>query len=233
MSRRKKQKRGNGTFVQLHNWVLNSEAWTTMKPGPRALYVEIKRRFNGSNNGRIFLSHRDAAKALCIGRDTVASYYRELTERGFLTITRGHHLGPEGIGQSALYALTEEPLNGSPATKEFVLWKKQKPRRKNRHSMAGISHTPCQKNQLSNSRMSENPTAQPEKPFSTVSEIAAISTSNHMVQGERPIKEQAAAAPLDDVSFELKRKGGPKPETLKALERQTNDKTNWNPKNEV
>lgn len=36
----------------------------TLKPGPRALYAELKRRYNGSNNGRIFLSHRDAANAL-------------------------------------------------------------------------------------------------------------------------------------------------------------------------
>ena len=81
--------------------------------------------------------------------------------------------------------------------------------------------------------MSENPTAFPEKPFESMSENTVISTSNHMVQGERPFKVQAADAPLDDVSFELKRKGGPKPETLKALERQTNAKAKRNPKNEV
>ena len=34
-----------------------------LKPGPRALYVELKRRYNGVNNGSIYLSHRDASKA--------------------------------------------------------------------------------------------------------------------------------------------------------------------------
>lgn len=156
-----------------------------MKPGPRALYVELKRRFNGGNNGRIYLSHREAAEALCIGRDTVGKHYKELVERGFLNITRGHFLGPEGVGQAALYALTEEPLDGSPATKEFLNWRKQKPRRKNRQPMAGKSDTPSRKIQHSNSQMSENPTACNEKPFRAVSENTAISTSNHMLEDER------------------------------------------------
>lgn len=35
-----------------------------MTPGPRALYPELKRRFNGGNNGGLFLSHREAAYPL-------------------------------------------------------------------------------------------------------------------------------------------------------------------------
>ena len=53
-----------------------------MKPGPRALYVELKRRFNGSNNGAIYLSHRDAAVALNVHRNTVGPMFRELERRG-------------------------------------------------------------------------------------------------------------------------------------------------------
>jgi hypothetical protein len=58
-------------FTRLPEWLQRSEAWATLKPGPRALYVELKRRFMGSNNGRIVLSHRDAAKALNVHRNTV------------------------------------------------------------------------------------------------------------------------------------------------------------------
>lgn len=91
-----------------------------MKPGPRALYIELKRRFTGSNNGQIFLSHREAAKALNVGRDTLAGYFRVLKERGFIVETRGHCLGPSGVGQSATYALTEERLDEAPASKDFM-----------------------------------------------------------------------------------------------------------------
>lgn len=41
-----------------------SFAWRSLKPGPRALYIELRRCYNGINNGAIILSHRDAAKAL-------------------------------------------------------------------------------------------------------------------------------------------------------------------------
>jgi len=177
----KQNKRGTGRFVQLPEWLLTCAAWQDLKPGPRALYVELKRRFNGGNNGQIFLSHRDAAKALYVGRDTVAGYFSALIEHGFIEVTRGHCLGPEGVGQAATYALTEEPLNRSPATKDFMKWQKQKPRRKTRHSLAGKSDIGCRKTQPLSNRMSENPTAfSPKQPF-TVSENPAIYTSSHIL----------------------------------------------------
>ena len=120
-------KRGSGQkFTQLEEWMMKSEAWQSLKSGPRALYVELKRRFNGGNNGQIFLSHRDAAKALNVGRDTVSGYFRDLTDRGFIAVTQGHCLGPEGIGQSTHYRLTEAACQGKPATKDFMKWKQQK-----------------------------------------------------------------------------------------------------------
>lgn len=134
----KKGKKGAGRFVQLPEWLLSSEAWRTMKPGPRALYIELKRLYNGGNNGAIYLSHRDAAKALAVGRDTVAQYFVGLIERGFIKVTKGHCLGPSGVGQAASYALTEEALNGAAATKEFMSWKKQIP--------VGKSDIPWQEN---------------------------------------------------------------------------------------
>jgi len=135
----KNKKSGASKFVMLPHWLIGSEAWQSLKPGPRALYIELRFRFKGGNNGEIFLSHRDAGKALNVGRDTAGGYFRDLIEKGFIVETRGHCLGPAGVGQSATYALTEEPLNSAPATKDFVKWKKQKPRRKTRHSLAGKS----------------------------------------------------------------------------------------------
>ena len=84
----------------------------------------MKRRFTGYNNGTIFLSQRDAAEALNIGRDTVEIYRAELVAKGFIIKIKGHCLGSSGIGQAAQWSLTEEPLNGQPATKDFMHWKK-------------------------------------------------------------------------------------------------------------
>lgn len=130
----KRHKRGTGRHVQLPEWVQASNAWATMKPGPRALYIEIKRRFNGSNNGKIFLSYRDAACALNVHRNTVGAWFEELQARGFITLTTPPHLGPSGIGQASKWALEELPKQDrKPAGKAFMRWaEKQKPRTKNK-----------------------------------------------------------------------------------------------------
>ena len=130
----KHNKRGAGRFVQLSEWLQASEAWATMKPGPRVLYIEIKRRFYGRNNGRIILSHRDAAKALNMNRNTVGRWFQELQDRGFIRMTQAPHLGPTGIGKASMWALDEEPTDDQkPALKRFASWtQKQKPRTKNR-----------------------------------------------------------------------------------------------------
>ena len=127
----KRHKRGGaGRHVQLPEWLQASEAWATMTPGARALYIELKRRFYGSNNGQIFLSHRDAAQALNLHRNTVGKFFRELEQRGFIRLTVGPHLGPSGIGQASVWALEELPTqDGKPAGKAFMRWNaKENPR---------------------------------------------------------------------------------------------------------
>jgi DNA-binding transcriptional MocR family regulator len=128
----KAKKKGAGRFVQLHQWFMATEAWATLKPGPRALYIELKRRFNGANNGEIYLSHRDAAKTLNVSRNTATGYFSELEERGFIRMTQAPHLGPSGIGLASRWAIEEEPTSdGKPARKSFAAWRqKQNPRPK-------------------------------------------------------------------------------------------------------
>lgn len=120
----KHSKRGTGRHVQLQEWLQATEAWETMKPGPRALYVELKRRFLGSNNGRIILSHRQAAEALNVHRNTVSAWFDELVDRGFIRVECPPHLGPDGIGKATLWALTElKTADGKPATSNFKHWR--------------------------------------------------------------------------------------------------------------
>lgn len=130
----KRQKRGGGRHVHLSEYLQASAAWATMKPGPRALYVELRRRYNGANNGDIFLSHRDAALALNVHRNTATEYFADLVERGFIRMTVGPHLGPSGIGQASKWALEDEAtMDGKAALKTFQSWKPvEEPRPKNR-----------------------------------------------------------------------------------------------------
>ena len=116
--------RSTPRFVQLYDWMQKTEAWATMPPGPRALYIELKRLYNGRNNGAIFLSHRDAAKATHAHRNTVGGWFKVLEERGFIVMTRGPRLGPQGIGIASTWALTEMPTgDGKRATNAFKEWR--------------------------------------------------------------------------------------------------------------
>jgi hypothetical protein len=130
----KRGKKGAGRHVQLPEWLQALPAWATMKPGPRALYIEVKRRFNGTNNGKIILSHRNAAAALASNRNTVGVWFNDLQERGFIYMTQAPHLGPSGIGKASVWALDEMPTHdGKPARLASREWsQKQNPRTKNR-----------------------------------------------------------------------------------------------------
>lgn len=120
----KHKKRGAGRFVQLPEWVQATPAWATLPPGPRALYIELKRRYTGSNNGEIYLSHRDAATALNVHRNTVGPWFTALEERGLIHMTRGPHLGPVGVGRASTWALAEVGrVDGGKASMAFKTWK--------------------------------------------------------------------------------------------------------------
>ncbi len=184
----KAYKRGGPRHVQLMEWLQTSPAWATLKPGPRALYVELRRRFNGGNNGEIFLSHRDAAKALNVDRKTVAGYFDILIERGFIVVTRGHCLGPSGISQSATYRLTEEKTSEGSATKEFMRWKptqkKKRPRVKTPHSLGeNLPVVGGKVPHLENQRRKNSPAFGPNG-ASAVGKNSPIYTSSHIPLNE-------------------------------------------------
>ncbi|MDQ2094287.1 hypothetical protein [Rhodalgimonas zhirmunskyi] len=132
----KGKKRGAGRHVQLPEYLQATAAWRDLKPGPRALYIELKRRFNGRNNGRLILSHREAAKALNCHRNTVCVWFKELETHGFISMMQSPHLGPSGVGLAALWALQEIPVDGAPATMGFRKWKRPESPHKNCDSAA-------------------------------------------------------------------------------------------------
>ena len=98
-------------------------AWSDLKPGPLALYVEIRRHYNGKNNGRILLSHREAAEALNVYRNTVGTNFDALMDHGFIRQTQFSYLGPDGVGRSAWMEITEEACEGKAATRDVDGWR--------------------------------------------------------------------------------------------------------------
>ena len=71
----KKDKGRLAPFVPIDQEMMRSDAWRAMSFGARWLYMHLKRRwsFKQRNNGRIFLSQRDAQEEMGGGRAATAS----------------------------------------------------------------------------------------------------------------------------------------------------------------
>jgi hypothetical protein len=81
MSNRKLKKQ---RFVQLFHWMLDSYAWNDLDVNARAVYVELSKRYNGQNNGRIAYSARQASLDLHVGKNTAARAMNNLEAHGFI-----------------------------------------------------------------------------------------------------------------------------------------------------
>src|SRR5262249_43331941 len=82
-------------FVPLLIATLDSPAWRAMSHGAQSLYVALKRRYNvkNHNNGRIYLSQRQARQELRSHHNEIARWFRELQHYGFIVMTTPGMLG--------------------------------------------------------------------------------------------------------------------------------------------
>jgi hypothetical protein len=111
-------------FVPLLRETLASPAWRAMSHGAKALYVSLKARYNSGhhNNGRIFLSQRDASRELRSSSNQIARWFRELHHFGFIVQTKGGSLGLNGKGTAPHWRLTECGYMNDPPTRDFLKW---------------------------------------------------------------------------------------------------------------
>ena len=124
-TRRPKDKESR--HLRLYHWFLKSEAWKSLSPNARALYVEVVTRYNGSNNGRIGFSLRDAAKALHIGRDAASTAFAQLQDRGFLVIAKRSAFSLK-TKLATEWRVTEFPcdVTDTLSTRDFMRWSPEK-----------------------------------------------------------------------------------------------------------
>ena len=132
MSRRVDKNRDiklRGQFIPAFVETRRTPAWKAMSMGARELYMTLRgHHFVGlkNNNGRIFLSERDAMEEMgATNRKSIRRWFRELEHFGFIVKTAEHHLGVDGKGKAAQWRLTEleTPLADSKeATLDYKKW---------------------------------------------------------------------------------------------------------------
>lgn len=118
--------RNEPTFSRLPHWVQDSVAYRSLKPGPRALLMELIRRYNGRNNGQIIMSARQACSAINISdKDTALRYLNQLREVGLIKSTKlgGFNMKDATASRATEWALTWERVNEKLPTREFMGWK--------------------------------------------------------------------------------------------------------------
>lgn len=95
-------------FTRLPHKLLSSPAYRSLSPNARALLVELSTMDNGGNNGRLWLSERDAARRMGVSCQKVArNAFTELASAGVIVMTRNSNFDRKtGLGRAREWALT-------------------------------------------------------------------------------------------------------------------------------
>jgi hypothetical protein len=128
---KKGRSKTGGSFVRLDSFMMESAAWRSLTAAARVVYIEVRRRFNGVNNGWITLSVRDAAERCNINKDTARKALATLQDLGFIECVT-----PGGFTRKVRHAtewrLLDERCDktGALPTKAFMRWRpEQSPQR--------------------------------------------------------------------------------------------------------
>ena len=112
-------------FIRLHRGVTGSAAWKSLSCEARALLLLVWERHNGTNNGAVPLSHREARDALRIGNDKLQKAFIELQDKGFLIARQKGSFNwkvASGAGRATEWEITTEQCGGNPPDSRYRNW---------------------------------------------------------------------------------------------------------------
>ena len=107
-------------FLPIPYAMARSAAWRSLRGTSIKVYVELRSRYHGGNNGKLSLSMDEASRLLGMSKSTAKDAFSELIEKGFIKMTkRGSWYGR----QASEYAVTDCRLDGHAATNDWKQWK--------------------------------------------------------------------------------------------------------------
>ncbi len=107
-----------------HEEWLNSPAYRSLSTNARCLLEEFQRIYWPDRNGRLSISNANACELLGVSENTARNAFRQLEERGFLTLT---HEACYVAGKATEYRLTIEEHNGREPTDDWRDWEPDRP----------------------------------------------------------------------------------------------------------
>lgn len=117
-----RQGRSHPSFIMLRHDMMESEAWKSLSVASQALWLYIRKRYNGNNNGEIPLSCREASSFLNVSKNTAAKAFEELENRGFIKVGRDSDFRLK-TKTSRRWVMTHESYNNHGPTNEWRQWK--------------------------------------------------------------------------------------------------------------
>lgn len=116
----KYKRKGAEQFLPIPYAMARSAAWRSLRGTAIKVYVELRLRYHGGNNGKLSLSMDEASRLLGMSKSTAQAAFSELIDKGFIKMTkRGAWYGR----QASEYAVTDRRLDGHPATNDWKHWK--------------------------------------------------------------------------------------------------------------
>jgi hypothetical protein len=110
-------------FIMLRNDIYDSAAWSALCTKSRCIYLELRRRYNGHNNGEVSLSMREAAKVAKSSKSTAHKALMALDSHGFIAmINKGHFRNRH----ATTWRLTCEATEAAPPSNEWRNWQLDK-----------------------------------------------------------------------------------------------------------
>lgn len=105
--------------VQLPYWLLDSDAFRELPGNCLKLLCRLATRHNGSNNGFLSMSTREAAKEMGCSHNHAAKCFRVLEDLGFIRVTQKGAFSWKKR-HATTWRLTWLDCGDEPATKEFM-----------------------------------------------------------------------------------------------------------------
>jgi len=127
-----KTKSSGPKFAAIYHWEMDLPAYRRLSTYGRALLIEFRRKYHGSNNGEIAMSARDAARLLRCDKDTAFKAQGELVEKGWIREAQkgSFHWKIDASGRkyrpATTYRITNQPVGlgvDIKATKEYMKWR--------------------------------------------------------------------------------------------------------------
>lgn len=107
-------------FVAVPYNMARSAAFRSLHGPALKVWMELRSRYNGRNNGGLSLSLDEGAKLLAMSKTTVGRTFVELEEKGFIVMTRrGRWYGR----LATAWAVTDRSHNGHLPTNAWKHWR--------------------------------------------------------------------------------------------------------------